>query len=327
MPAKWKRRRVLLAAAESERRRLRELFAGRPLLDWEVVEADSCRQARFIRQLDPCDLLVVDGSLPRQAGELEWLAGGEPGPVLFLADATPEGALEALRQGADTWLPRTLALEHPALLAAALERLAAFADVRRETWAATQSLADCRRQCDRLVDLLWEAVPGEGPGRWLSQRHLLERFEEEVARSRRHGNPLAVVLGEVRHGGRAGSAGDRGPHQEVRAVASWTARRVSEIKRRSDVVGQYGLHGFLLLLPQTTEAGAAGCCRRLAAHLRPPADGTGPSPPLHACFGVAAFAPDASTTQGLLRRAEESLEEARTAAPGTSGRVGTSCEG
>jgi diguanylate cyclase (GGDEF)-like protein len=315
MPAKWKRRRVLLAAAEGERRRLRELFAGGPLHDWEVVEADSCRQARFVRQLDPCDLLVVDDSLPREAGELEWLAGGEPGPVLFLADVTPEGALDALRQGADTWLPRTPALEHPALLAAALERLAAFADAQRETWAATQSLADCRRQCDRLVDLLWAAVPGEGPGRWLSQRHLLERFEEEVARSRRHGDPLAVVLGEVRPGRGAGS--DRSTDEAARAVAAWTARRVSEVKRRSDVAGQYGLHGFMMLLPQTTEAGAAGCCRRLEVHLRPPADGTGPPPPLHTCFGVAAFAPDMSTTQGLLRRAEESLEEARTAAPDT----------
>jgi GGDEF domain-containing protein len=304
MPVKWKRRRVLLAAAESERGRLRELFAEGSLRDWEVVEASGCRQARFIRQLDPCDLLLVDASLPREAGDLEWLSGPEPGPVLFLADVTPEGAVEALRQGADSWLPRTPALEHPALLAAALERLAAFADLQRETWAATQSLADCRRQCDRLVDLLWEAVPGEGPGRWLSQRHLLERFEEEVARSRRHGNPLAVVLGEVR-------AGERGSVEKVREVTAWTARRVGEAKRRSDVAGQYGLHGFMMLLPQTTEAGAAGCCRRLEAHLRPPADGTGPPPPLHASFGIAAFAPDLSTAAGLLRQAEESLEQAR----------------
>jgi GGDEF domain-containing protein len=305
MSAKWKRRRVLLAAAESERGKLRDLFAGGPLRDWEVVEADSCRRAHFLRQLDPCDLLLVDASLPRAAGDLEWLAGREPGPILFLADATAEGALEALRQGADSWLPRTPALEHPALLAAALERLAALADLQRETSAAAESLADCRRQCDRLVDMLWQSVPGEGPGRWLSQRHLLERFEEEVARSRRHGNPLAVVLGEVQ-AGEPGASATGG-----RELATWTARRVGEAKRRSDVAGQYGLHGFMMVLPQTTEAGAAGCCCRLEAHLRPPADGTGPRPPLHACFGIAAFTQDLSTPQGLLRRAEENLEQAR----------------
>lgn len=177
MPARWERRRVLLAAAEGERGRLREQFAAWPLCDWEVVEAESCRQARFLRQLGPCDVLILDASLPREAGDLKWLSGREPGPVLFLADASPEAVLDALREGADCWLPRTLALENPALLAAALERLATFAGAGRPTWRTAEELADCRRQCDRLARLLWEAVPGGGRGRWLSQRHVLERFE------------------------------------------------------------------------------------------------------------------------------------------------------
>jgi diguanylate cyclase (GGDEF)-like protein len=310
MPAKWNRRRLLLAAANGERARLREVFAAGPLRDWDVTEADNCRQARFIRQLDPSDVLLVDASLPRAAGDLEWLSGREPGPVLFLADATPEEALDALRQGADCWMPRSPVLEQPALLAAALDRLGAFADLRRETWTAAESLAGARRQCDRLVQLLWEAVPGEGRGRWLSQRHVLERFEEEVARSRRHGNPLAVVLGEVRsEGGRAGA-------DAAATFATWAVQRLSEEKRRCDVAGQYGLNGFLMLLPHTTEAGAAGCCRRLEVLLQSAPEATGPRPPLHACFGIAGFSPDTSTPQSLLRRAEESLAQAKSGSPG-----------
>jgi hypothetical protein len=298
MSAMLERRRVLLTAEDGERERLRALFGDGPLRDWDVVEADSCERAHFAHQLHPCDVLVVGGSTARKGPGLAWLAG-RGGPVLFLADARPEEAAEALRQGADCWLPRTPALEHPALLAAALERLAEFGTLERRAEAAAGSLRECHRQVDRLVALLWQAVPGAGRAHWLSQRHVLERFEEEVERSRRHGGALAVVRGEVR------GAGDS---QEL---AAWTARQVGAAKRRCDVAGQYGLQGFLMLLPHTPEAGAAACCRRLRTLLQPPGGGAGPRPPLHAAFGVAGFTPAASTVQGLLRRAEESLDEAR----------------
>jgi GGDEF domain-containing protein len=84
------------------------------------------------------------------------------------------------------------------------------------------------------------------------------------------------------------------------------------------VAGQYGLNGFLMLLPQTTETGAAGCCRRLEALLQSASGGNGPRPPLHACFGIAGFSPDTSTPQSLLRRAEESLAQARGGSAGNS---------
>jgi GGDEF domain-containing protein len=128
---------------------------------------------------------------------------------------------------------------------------------------------------------------------------MLQRLDEEVARARRHGGPLTVVLGEV-HAGAAGRE------------AALAAERVGRAKRRCDVAGQYGLHGFMLLLPRGSEAEALGCCRRLRALLEQPPPG-GPAPPAHACFGVAAFSPAAATAQGLLSRAEERLEEARQA--------------
>src|SRR5260370_11073790 len=124
-----------------------------------------------------------------------------------------------------------------------------------------------------------------------------ERLEEELARTRRHGGPLSVVLGEVQLG--------EGAQREASAqpLASWMASRVGQHKRRCDVAGQYGLNGLMLLLPRADSSEAASACRRLRAVLEQSASGTGPVPPLRAYFGVASVAPGTTTVPGLLRRA------------------------
>jgi hypothetical protein len=305
MAVEPERRRVLVAAREAERSRLRRLFGSPELPGWEVVEAETCERARFLNQLDPCDAVVVDAGLAGGVEALAWLTGGDATPVLYLADATPEAAREALRRGAHCWLPRRPALEQPGLLAAALDRLAELGELRKRKESAETALRECRRQVDRLVDLLWEVVPGAGPGQWLSQRHVLLRCEEEVARSRRHAIPLSVVLGEVH-----GPNGPPGP-AEARDLASWAARRISQAKRRCDVAGQYGLHGFLLLLPHTTAAGAASCCQRLEGALQPPPGAARPRAPLRLYTGIVDYSPETPSLKTMLSHAEEALDRAR----------------
>src|SRR5207302_1890775 len=108
-----------------ERARLRAPFEAGRIPGWDVVEADSLERARFALPLDPCDVLLIDASLYRAAG-LAWLTREQRLPVLFLAHPDPALVLEALDNGAWHWLPRDLALGHPALLAAVLRRLASL---------------------------------------------------------------------------------------------------------------------------------------------------------------------------------------------------------
>src|SRR5438132_1402068 len=82
-----------------------------------------------------------------------------------------------------------------------------------------EALGECRRQVRRLVTLLWAQSPTESHPRWFTQRHMMERLHEEIARTQRHGSPLAVVLGEVRAGDDSLLRADA-PH-----VAAWTAER------------------------------------------------------------------------------------------------------
>jgi hypothetical protein len=63
-----------------------------PLPGWDLVEAGSIEQARHVQQQNPCDVLLLDGSLV-PAGDwsgLRWLTARQPTPVLFLSDAAPE---------------------------------------------------------------------------------------------------------------------------------------------------------------------------------------------------------------------------------------------
>lgn len=298
-------RRLLLAAADDTRAELQELFEAEPLRNWQVIEANSLQRARFILQLDSCDVLLLDGELIRRDGGGVWttLAGPWRVPVLILTDGEAETVAAAVHHGAHYWLPREAATRYAPVLAAMLEQAAEFGDAQRRGQQACSALEDCRRQVSRLVNLLWEAAPGEAGARWLTQRHMLERCEEEVTRAQRYGGALAVILGEVENALPSGPTVD-----EMRQTMTRTVERISRIKRRSDVAGQYGLQGFMMLLPQTVYAGAVGCCRRLQTILEQPAPSFGP---LRIRFGIACYCDDAASVKSLLSRAEERLEHAK----------------
>jgi GGDEF domain-containing protein len=140
------------------------------------------------------------------------------------------------------------------------------------------------------------------------------RLEQELARAQRQKVPLGLVIGQVRD--RPGGEG------EDAAARCRLVERITKGKRRSDVAGQYGPSGFLLLLPDTAEGGAATCCRRLEGLLRQGEGGPGWAPP-HVDFGFSAY-PVAGGVAGLLCRAEERLEQAQGAGD-TRGKARRSC--
>jgi hypothetical protein len=305
--------RLLLAADAKEGVDLRLLFVSGALEGWEVLEAATFEQAHFILQYTECDVVLVDESLylREKAEALRWLIQDAGARVVLLADLSPQALTLAFQQGPSQWLPRQLALDHPQLLAAALTqaaRIGEFGLGKRKTVAA---LRECQRQQDLLVNLLWRTMPRDVQGGWLTPRYLLERLEEETARSQRHGLPLTVAVGEVQlPASTESSAG-------VPELSDWMARQICRVKRRSDVGGPYGPHGFLLLLVQTPPAGGDVCCRRLRNFLeqgehRP----HGLRGPLRAYFGLASFSVASATPKSLLCVAEEHLQQAREVAGG-----------
>jgi diguanylate cyclase (GGDEF)-like protein len=198
-----------------------------------------------------------------------------------------------------------LALAQPTLLDALLRRAIQSAALVTRARQAVDELRECRKQTNRLVSLLWETSTGEVRTRWFSQRQMMERFQEEVARTERHGTPLTLVLGEMQ-------AGSAAPSDAGSLLETWAAEQIIRAKRRPDVAGQYGPNGFMLLLVHTSEPGANAFCQRLQCLLeQSPGTTSGPPVSSRAHFGVAGYGSSAFTPKSLLSRAEEALEQVK----------------
>jgi diguanylate cyclase (GGDEF)-like protein len=137
-------------------------------------------------------------------------------------------------------------------------------------------------------------------------RKLAEALAEEVARAKRYGSALTLVLSDVDGfdqitGGYGPQTGD----QVIKAVAD--ALRLNA--RRADLVARYSAEEFAVLMPQTSIDQAVRWAERARQALS-----SRPIPPLPdpitASFGVAQLGHDADGSR-LLHDADAALQAAR----------------
>jgi PleD family two-component response regulator len=303
------RRRLLLAARPCEAGAWHKHFAQAPLDRWDLVDADSFERARFLVQHNSCDVLLVDEGLYHDSGAsgLAWLVGQRELPMIFTTAMDPDIVAQAYASGVNLCLPRQMAMQHPQVLSAALLRMSQVRESQHGSRRLKDNLHHCRRQVDRLVNLLWRTAPLDPQRQWFTHRHMLERLQEEVARSGRHGSVFTVAIGEV----------EAIEPTEPAEIAEWTTETLATAKRRCDVAGHYGLQGFMLLMVQTPIIGGVACCQRLMRCINQAAQPPrGPRGPVRAYFGLSSFSADNATTESLLSRAEKHLEAAKTAPAG-----------
>lgn len=292
-----------LIAARSERQTLfAALFTHQALAEWETLPAESFGQARFMLQHRPCDVMLVSGDLVDREGSqgLAWLTAQRQTPLVFLGDDRATHYTQAYDFGVATCLPRSLILAHPPLLHSVMQHAVHTRTALNSHERTREQLADCHRHVDRLVQMIWRVTPRQDDS-WYSQRHMLERLDEEAARCRRHQVPLSVAVGELQT-----------TEDETPGLPDWAADLIVRGKRRSDIVGQYGPNGFLMLMVHTPKPGGVTCCRRLQEVLEHPAEiQAGPHAPVRSYFGLATASAEQSAPQSLLRIAEQNLEAAR----------------
>ena len=295
--------RVLVVAGRARQPDLLALFERAPLSASQIRSADCFSQARFLLQHDPCDAMVVTDDLVETEGSqgLAWLALHHKGPVLLLGGQSPEPYLRALELGLAGCLPLAMITAQPLLLHTALQQALQAREGHLGNERTRLQLAETRRHVDRLVQMIWRMTPYEDE-HWCSQRHVLDRLFEELARCRRHQVPLSVAVGELHTDEKDGKA----------QLPDWAAELLLRGKRRCDVVGHYGPNGFLLLMVHTPKPGGVICCKRLQDTLAHPPESLGPPyRTVRSLFGVASTSEEHSSPQGLLRMAEQNLERAR----------------
>ncbi len=302
-------RRVLLLSGKNEEL-VRGLVRTGLLAGWSIQEAFSLEYAVALQQRGPCDVVLIEGSLVEQR-HLETWAGAIsswPTPVVVLADRAAAVVQTDAGSALQHWVPRSLVAGYPSLLEVMLHHAVQLSELQRELSWRTMVLQDCQRQVDRLVEMVSPSFLTEPSLSWFTQRHMMERLYEEVTRSQRHGDSLTLVLGEM-----IASPSQPIDTLDPAQLSNWTAAQVGRHKRRCDVGGQYGgPHGFMLLLPHTTDRGGINCCLRLRPLLEnPPELPAGAQEPLQVRFGLASFSPEISSVKKLLGQAEERLERAR----------------
>jgi diguanylate cyclase (GGDEF)-like protein len=302
------RRRVLIAAGPGVDYTLKQLFCKEALDGWETMWADNFSRARFLLQHDPCDLLLVNDDLYEREGSqgLAWLARQHETPLVFLAGSSALHFQKAYELGVHACLPRHMVLEQPALLATVMDRALETAEMRLGYKRAKDHLIESRQHVDRLVNMIWRTTSRQADVTWHSQRSMLERLQEELARAERHRVPLSLAVGEIQPAEVNESAGD------TPTVPDWAMAMISRSKRRCDVVGQYGIGGFMLLMVHTPIKGGIQCCRRLQKFIEHAKERlAGPHTGLHAYFGVSSTMAGKMSASTLLRAAEQNLEAAR----------------
>jgi diguanylate cyclase (GGDEF)-like protein len=137
------------------------------------------------------------------------------------------------------------------------------------------------------------------------RRTLMERLEEELARSRRETLPLAVVLLDIDHFKKVNdSHGHPAGDQVLRIMASVMKQNVRDV----DLCGRYGGEEFAVALPATSVAGAMKVAERIREAVEAQAFTLGGQPAkLTVSLGVSCFPENGQTLEVLIKAADQAL--------------------
>ena len=146
----------------------------------------------------------------------------------------------------------------------------------------------------------------------LNRRALYDVLQRELVRSRRYGQPLAVIVFDVDH---FKSVNDRHGHAAGDEVLRHVASIGTNVVRATDTVARYGGEEFVVVAPETDLPRAVLLAERLRNALRSSAitleaDGT---VSVTASFGVAMLRSDDESSDEVLRRADQALYTAKAA--------------
>jgi two-component system cell cycle response regulator len=217
---------------------------------FEADEAEDGGRALALLATKVYDVVITDLNMPGMDG-FEVLAGvhrASPNvEVIVLTGALAQDvscAVRALRLGAHDYLAKPPANPDQVLLTVerALEK---------------KMLKDANQRLVRELESLSrkDALTGV-----LNRRCFDEALSQEVARAKRHGQALGVVMLDIDH---FKAINDTHGHPGGDHVLRWFARTVKAALREGDTLFRYGGEEFAVLLPHADGEGVLAAARRI----------------------------------------------------------------
>jgi diguanylate cyclase (GGDEF)-like protein len=163
-----------------------------------------------------------------------------------------------------------------------------------------------RRDVDRLLEQLRETARTDPLTTLLNRRGFDERFELELDRSRRTGDPVTLVVGDL---DRFKELNDRFGHAAGDTALAAVAQTLSAGSRSIDTAARVGGEEFALLLPATDAAGGVEVAERLRGEISEITTSDGE--PLTISFGVVEAPRDGESPQELIDAGDRALYDAK----------------
>jgi diguanylate cyclase (GGDEF)-like protein len=142
-----------------------------------------------------------------------------------------------------------------------------------------------------------------------NRKHAMEIIDGELRRSRRSHSPLSLIMFDMDH---FKQINDGFGHLCGDAVLADVGQRMNAVLRGSDVKCRYGGEEFLILLPDTTPAGARRVADLLRAKLEEmPVHWNNIDVPVTASFGLTGALPGELDVKAMIGRADAALYRAK----------------
>lgn len=248
------------------------------LTDWEMPGMDGATLCRHVREANLPGYVYI---------------------LLLTGHGSSDHVVDALGSGADNFIRKPI---NPAELLAHVNAGWRIVQLERSLRAANAQIRHLT-VTDALLGIY-------------NRRHLDEELVREIERARRYGHNLSAVMADLDH---FKAINDQHGHivgDEV--LREFACRARASIRQGSDWVARFGGEEFVIVLPETTIAGATATAEKIRMGLQATPIMTSAGPlQISASFGAAELAPATDSAllsaSTLLRRADEALYRSKLA--------------